>query len=92
MYKRQSFPRGLQTKKIRQNHPETIQKKRRNAMPRMSKMCIRDSAYTAKHGLLNSRGNAQAFSDDSSYYLLCSLEILDEDGNLRRKADMFRCV
>ena len=46
-------------------------------------------AYTAKHGLLNSRGNAQAFSDDSSYYLLCSLEILDEDGNLRRKADMF---
>ena len=45
--------------------------------------------YTAKHGLLNSRGNAQAFSDDSSYYLLCSLEILDEDGNLRRKADMF---
>ena len=46
-------------------------------------------AYTAKYGLLNSRGNAQAFSDDSSYYLLCSLEILDEDGNLRRKADMF---
>ena len=40
-------------------------------------------AYTAKYGLLNSRGNAQAFSDDSSYYLLCSLEILDEDGNLR---------
>ena len=49
----------------------------------------RYDAYTAKHGLLNSRGNAQAFSDDSSYYLLCSLEILDEDGNLRRKADMF---
>ena len=46
-------------------------------------------AYIAKYGLLNSRGNAQAFSDDSSYYLLCSLEILDEDGNLRRKADMF---
>ena len=49
----------------------------------------RYDAYTAKYGLLNSRGNAQAFSDDSSYYLLCSLEILDEDGNLRRKADMF---
>ena len=49
----------------------------------------RYDAYTAKNGLLNSRGNAQAFSDDSSYYLLCSLEILDEDGNLRRKADMF---
>ena len=49
----------------------------------------RYDAYIAKYGLLNSRGNAQAFSDDSSYYLLCSLEILDEDGNLRRKADMF---
>ena len=49
----------------------------------------RYDAYTAKYGLLNNRGNAQAFSDDSSYYLLCSLEILDEDGNLRRKADMF---
>ena len=45
--------------------------------------------FTAKYGLLNSRGNAQAFSDDSSYYLLCSLEVLDEDGRLERKADMF---
>ena len=46
-------------------------------------------SFTAKYGLLNSRGNAQAFSDDSSYYLLCSLEVLDEDGQLQRKADMF---
>ena len=40
-------------------------------------MCIRD------------RGNSSAFSSDSSYFLLCSLEILDDDGNLKRKADMF---
>ena len=45
--------------------------------------------FTAKHGLINSRGNALAFADDSSYYLLCSLEGLDEDNNLKRKADMF---
>ncbi len=44
---------------------------------------------TAKYGLINSRGNALAFADDSSYYLLCSLEMLDENGNLERKADMF---
>lgn len=42
-----------------------------------------------KYGLINSRGNNSAFSNDSSYYLLCSLEILDENGNLSRKADMF---
>ena len=45
--------------------------------------------FTEKHGLINNRGNALAFADDSSYYLLCSLEILDEDKNLKRKADMF---
>ena len=45
--------------------------------------------FTAKQGLLGSRGNALAFADDSSYYLLCSLEVLDEDNNLKRKADMF---
>ena len=45
--------------------------------------------FTAKYGLINSRGNALAFSDDSSYYLLCSLEVLDEMGQLARKADMF---
>ena len=46
-------------------------------------------SFTAKYGLINSRPNAQAFSDDSSYYLLSSLEILDDNGNLERKADMF---
>ena len=46
-------------------------------------------AFTKQYGLLNSRGNNMAFSDDSSYSLLCSLEVVDEDGNLERKADMF---
>ncbi len=46
-------------------------------------------AFTVKYGLLNSRGNSMAFSDDSSYPLLCSLEVLDENGKLERKADMF---
>ena len=46
-------------------------------------------AFTAKHGLINNRANGQAFADDSSYYLLCSLENVDEDGNLKSKADMF---
>jgi len=46
-------------------------------------------AFSKKYGLINSRGNNSAFSNDSSYYLLCSLEILDENGNLARKADMF---
>ena len=46
-------------------------------------------SFTAKYGLINSRANALAFADDSSYYLLCSLEELDEDKNLKRKADMF---
>ncbi len=46
-------------------------------------------AFTAKHGLISSRENKRAFQDDSSYYLLCSLEILDEDGKLERKSDMF---
>lgn len=45
--------------------------------------------FTKKYGLINSRGNKLAFSEDSSYYLLCSLEVLDKDGNLKRKADMF---
>ena len=45
--------------------------------------------YTDKYGLLNSRANNMAFSDDSAYCLLCSLEVIDENGNLGRKADMF---
>ena len=46
-------------------------------------------SFTAKYGLISSRGNKLAFSEDSSYCLLCSLEVLDEQGNLKRKADMF---
>ena len=46
-------------------------------------------SFTAKYGLINSRGNKLAFSEDSSYCLLCSLEVLDEQGNLKTKADMF---
>ena len=45
--------------------------------------------FTAKYGLISSRGNKLAFSEDSSYCLLCSLEVLDEEGSLKRKADMF---
>ena len=45
--------------------------------------------FSGKYGLINDRGNRLAFSDDSSYYLLCALEVLDEDGKLERKADMF---
>ena len=46
-------------------------------------------SFTEKYGLINSRGNKLAFSDDSSYFLLCALEVMDDDGNFQRKADMF---
>ena len=46
-------------------------------------------AYTKKYGLINDRANRLAFDRDDSYHLLCSLEILDEDNKLERKADMF---
>lgn len=46
-------------------------------------------SFNAKYGLINSTGNKRAFEQDSSYCLLCSLEVLDEDGKLERKADMF---
>ena len=45
--------------------------------------------FTRDYGLINSRGNAIAFDQDSSYFLLCSLEVLDEEGKLKRKADLF---
>ena len=45
--------------------------------------------FSAKYGLISDRANRLAFADDSSYYLLCALEVLDEDGKLERKADMF---
>ena len=46
-------------------------------------------SFTEKYGLINARANNLAFSDDSSYFLLCSLEVLDEENNLKRKADIF---
>lgn len=46
-------------------------------------------AFTKEYGIINSRANAAAFHDDDSYYLLCSLEILDNEGNFKAKADMF---
>ena len=46
-------------------------------------------SFTVKYGLINARANNLAFSDDSSYFLLCSLEVLDEENNLKRKADIF---
>ena len=49
----------------------------------------RYDAFTARYGLISDRANRLAFADDSSYYLLCALEVLDEDGKLQRKADMF---
>ena len=49
----------------------------------------RYDSFTEKYGLINSRGNKLAFSDDSSYFLLCALEVMDDDGNFQRKADMF---
>ena len=46
-------------------------------------------SFSAKYSLINDRANRLAFADDSSYYLLCALEVIDEDGRLERKADMF---
>ena len=45
--------------------------------------------FSAKYGLINDRANRLAFADDSSYYLLCALEVIDENGKLKSKADMF---
>ena len=46
-------------------------------------------SFSEKYGLINDRANRLAYADDSSYYLLCALEVVDEDGKLERKADMF---
>ena len=46
-------------------------------------------AFSAEYGIINGKANGRAFEGDSSYYLLCSLEILDEDRKLKRKADIF---
>ena len=55
----------------------------------MAELNRRYDDFSAKYGLINDRANRLAFADDSSYYLLCALEVLDEDGKLERKADMF---
>ena len=55
----------------------------------MAELNRRYDDFSAKYGLINDRANRLAFSDDSSYYLLCALEVLDEDGRLERKVDMF---
>ena len=56
---------------------------------RRAKLNAAYDAFTAKYGLINDKKNARLFDDDSSYYLLCSLENLDENKNLKSKADMF---
>ncbi len=53
------------------------------------KLNVQYDRFAAQYGLINSRANSLAFSDDSSYFLLCSLEILDDEGRMLRKADMF---
>lgn len=53
------------------------------------KLTVQYDRFAAQYGLINSRANSLAFSDDSAYFLLCSLEILDDEGRLQRKADMF---
>ena len=55
----------------------------------MAELNRRYDDFSAKYGLINDRANRLAFAEDSSYYLLCALEVLDEDGRLERKADMF---
>ena len=62
-----------------------IERKRRG----LGKPSLVYDAFTAKYGLINDKKNARLFDDDSSYYLLCSLENLDENKNLKSKADMF---
>lgn len=63
--------------------PESLIREKQTELDRLY------TAYTKKYGLINDRSNRLAFASDSSYYLLCSLEILDENGKLQRKADIF---
>lgn len=66
-----------------ENTPDGAITKKQSELNRMY------DAFTRKYGLINSKANRQTFDKDSAYYLLCSLEILDDDGNLKQKADMF---
>ena len=79
---------------LRQQVNDLIQAQLDNAddaalAPMQARLNQQYDAFTAKYGLINGRSNANAFSSDSSYYLLCSLEVLNEQGGLARKADMF---
>ena len=60
-----------------------------NIQAQMTELNRLYDSFSEKYGLINDRGNRLAFADDSSYYLLCALEVLDEEGKLERKADMF---
>lgn len=66
-----------------ENHPDEIIRREQEKLNGLY------DAYVKKYGRLYTRGNSLAFSDDSSYPLLCSLEVLDNEGNFARKADMF---
>ena len=66
-----------------ENHPDEIIRQKQEKLGRLY------DGYVKKYGRLCTRGNHLAFSDDSSYPLLCSLEVLDNEGNFARKADMF---
>ena len=66
-----------------ENYPEEMIRTEQENLNRLY------DVYTAKYGLINSRGNYLAFASDESYFLLCSLEVLDDEGNFKRKADMF---
>ena len=57
--------------------------------PKQAELNSLYDSFSAKYGLINDRANRLAYADDSSYYLLCALEVIDEDGKLERKADMF---
>lgn len=79
---------------LRQQVNDLIQAQLDNAddaalAPMQARLNQHYDAFTAKYGLINARSNASVFSSDSSYYLLCSLEVLNEQGGLARKADMF---
>ena len=79
---------------LRQQVNDLIQAQLDNAddaalAPMQARLNQQYDAFTPKYGLINARSNANAFSSDSSYYLLCSLEVLNEQGGLARKADMF---
>ena len=65
------------------DYPDEVIRKEQEQLNRLY------DTFTGKYGLINNRGNYLAFASDESYFLLCSLEVLDDDGKFKRKADMF---